>query len=247
MSRNLTPVTVPGGQRFSLDTEQIAALAVNFPQTAERRAEIEDLCLTYIIDMDFQRGSIKSKLATDKLESLLSAISDINDRMVELKNLGAPHFTLCRCLTESLATWYPTSKDPFDEVQRTFKLLFDAALEAADFHRTERGGPGCPAKNEPRRDLIWQLMNLFKDAGRSAGAWYSSATEKRDSPFVRFVCTLDDCLPERSKTDPKKLPELIHEIYEARRDHPPLRHQRRLPLSRRLTPARAVSPQRCAI
>jgi hypothetical protein len=217
MSRDLLPLTIKGRrQKFSLDTDPIATLMVNFPQTAERRAEIEDLCLTYIIDMDFQRGSIKSKLATDIYEGLLAATSDINDRLAEVKDLGAPHFTFSRCLTASLATWYPTSKDPFDEVQRTFRLLFDATLEAANAHLTERCGRGRPALNEPLRDFIWQLMNLFEDAGIKARAWYSGSTGKRNSPFVRFVRTLNACLPERSKADPKKLPELIHEVYEAR-------------------------------
>jgi hypothetical protein len=33
------------------------------------------------------------------------------------------------------------------------------------------------------------------------------------------VCTLNGCLPERSKADPQKIPELTHEIYEVRRNH----------------------------
>ncbi len=99
--------------------------------------------------------------------------------------------------------------------QRALRDLGNAAEEAAATHETETGGRGRPPQ-EALREFIWRLADLFEEAGGRPRVWIRHDVGRIDSPFMRWVATINDCLPETSKAETRSLPELIHSVTEAR-------------------------------
>jgi hypothetical protein len=218
MARNREPTTVQDSQRFLLKRKQFAHLAETAQLRFKRkqRREIASLCRTFLIERDFKRKAVSSTPATKFYKKLLELVTRLNKMLDELESDTTLMEEIYLDLDEELKDLYKWSNEPLVEMRYVLLALQNGVVRAAAQHHERYGGRGRPPSNEALRNFIWQLAHVFERAGGKASAWYDVVSEKRTSPFLRWVIALNEYLPEDARADPKKLPELVHEVCEKR-------------------------------
>lgn len=225
MPRRILPPTVSGGERVTLNRQQLDELVrvSNVHLTAGQEAEIEGICTDHLIWVRFEKASSAASTVAEILDDLQQQLQDVVTSVAHILGKETPqHHHVHVEIDEHFEKAYPTESYFVDKVHKGIMALQCAAARAGKEHRLLFGGRGRPPSNEGLRMFVWRLADLFECAGGNATAPFQGMLAKPDSPFARWVGQLNDYLPPDIRRKKSLLPDLVREVCRVRR------HMRRL-------------------
>ena len=225
MPRRILPPTVPGGERVSLNRQQLDELARvgHIHLSSAQEVELQCTCTEHLILMRFEQASSPAATATEVFDNLLRQLHDLMGSISDLLGKETPqHHHVHMEIRDNLEKSDPAGSCTVNKLLDLITALYCAAGSARKEHQLIFGGRGRPSTNEGLRMFIWYLADFFEETGGKASAPYQGMIGRPDSPFARWVRLINSYLPPEIQAKDSLLPDLVREVCRIRR------HKRRL-------------------
>lgn len=198
---------------WNMTNEEFNALsdACGVDFSAAARNELSGLLLMHASSANAEMHRLKASEALGRLSDVTKAAKALLKQVRMLRS--APGMTLELELAKA-----GFEQSELTSLQSMLTSLSSASATARqELSGSVIGGPGR-AKHPHLEQFVGRLAELYEDAGGTVSTYYSDAMSMRSTPFIEFVGTLIDRMPDALKIDRPALGEAVHRAVETWRN-----------------------------